>query len=521
MGGVYTCKPRGAIIDRRHTACNPRDYAPGMPLHILHLLVVVIYITPVPCAASSVSIVDSTTAFPFLRTVQEANTILRWDSGSAIQLLSSCKLVRITRRGIRCIPAGTDLVAGWGEMFTRVGDPSDRCRPHSNALCVIGNGTRFFPTDHVFVTDSSTSKCVNGQGRVLIPDSNTSFMPLRLNFTVVHGGRDDISLCDILDTNLDVIYDPGANQIFTKQLNNSALLYVSISIFILIVVVLMAEALNNNTHSNLTHNIVIWIMLVGLSILMLVRVDDRMPPVITVHDQVFLVFIIVYITISTIYWIVTSLTAVPQHGGTPLSSINATPLMQATPGAKNHTPMAEIGSVGGPNKTLQAPITTSDAQRDGLNSMLASIQLATCVLYGTADNVYVSGIFFVLLFRCMQKLHSAHYNPEQWTIGANTIIVMDVTYTALVFLFAVLPHYTNDMDTVLYTAAQYVICDTIASNAVLSAAVTAHAANMAATATTPIKPLVATTPAQQHQLAQDRENAIVNSIGPANAGPEG
>lgn len=485
-----------------------------MMMHTIPLRIAITFIVLVPCTTSSISIVDATYAFPFVRSVDDSKTPMQWDSGTAIQLLSSCQLVRITRRGIRCISAGIELVEGWEKKFTREGLTSESCLPHSKALCVMTNGNRFFPTDTVYVSDDSVAKCVNGQGRQLVPDQNTSLGSLAINGTGAQIVRDDISLCDILDTNLDVIYDPAHNQIFTKQLNNSAWLYVSISILILIVVVLMAEALSNNTHSNLVHNIIAWVLLVLLSILMLTHTDGRMHPIITVHDTVFMWIILVYITISTVYWIAASHSRVQDDNVAPKTeapeeskTAPTNPVLQESPDPPPPDAM---------EKAVQVLTNTVETQRDGLNSMLASIQLATCVLYGTADNVYVSGIFFVLLLRCMQKLHAAHYNPTPWTIYANTVIVMDVTYTALVLLFAVLPHYGNDTETILYTAAQYVICDTIASNLVLSSAIAASTAAMITA--TPKSKGSELTPADK--LANQRGNDGAD-IGPANAGERG
>jgi hypothetical protein len=96
--------------------------------------------------------------------------------------------------------------------------------------------------------------------------------------------------------------------------------------------------------------------------------------------------------------------------------------------------------------------------------MIGSIHFATCVIYGTVDNAYVTGFFFVFLFRTLQKLHDAHKHPEQWTVTANTILVLDMTYTALLFFFGVFPHYADGVDAALYAVAQYVVCETIAAN---------------------------------------------------------
>jgi hypothetical protein len=130
-------------------------------------------------------------------------------------------------------------------------------------------------------------------------------------------------------------------------------------------------------------------------------------------------------------------------------------------------------------------------------------------LYGTPDNSYVSAFFFVLLFRCLQKLHDAHMNPENWTIESNTVLLLDVAYATGIFSFGVIPHFTNDTESILYAAAQFVICDTVAANYV------AHT-------TTPIDPPAnppATPPAnppkgipKNHDA--DHANGIPDPLGP-------
>jgi hypothetical protein len=106
----------------------------------------------------------------------------------------------------------------------------------------------------------------------------------------------------------------------------------------------------------------------------------------------------------------------------------------------------------------------SETQKDGINAMIASIHFAICVLFGTPDNAYVSGFFFLLLFRCLQKLHDAHQHPSKWSILSNTILLLDIAYTTGIFTFGVMQHFENDTESVLYAAAQFVICDTITAN---------------------------------------------------------
>jgi hypothetical protein len=451
--------------------------------HLVKPVFVVILSSLQLSESTSISIVDSENAYPFLRNVDTPQSPIQWDSGYAIQLLSSCKFIRITRRGVRCIAASDNVIPGWVHEFTQKDEMhGDSCMPINNALCVMNDGKRFFPTDLVFVTDGSVSKCRNGQNRRLVesdavPPGNGS-----IRFTPKYT-PDDISLCDVLDTNLDVIYDPVNNHIFTKQLSNSTWLYTTMSFLILVVVVLSAEAVSQRSRTKLKHNIVAWILLSVTSLLMLARMDGRMHPFVTTNDRTFIAASFIYIMISTVYWVYTGYSIVQD---TDIGRIETKTVIPA------ETPPTEVVSTGVvsigvvstgvvPTKAVSAETASTEAasaeavstdvphssesQRDGVNAMIGSIHFATCVIYGTPDNTYVTSFFFIFLFRCLQKLHDAHANPDEWTAYANTIILLDVTYTAMIFSFGVLPHFTANAETILYTAAQYMVCDMVATNA--------------------------------------------------------
>ena len=93
--------------------------------------------------ASAIQIVDSGTAFPYLRSVNSPHELIRWDRGLILQQLNSCKLIRITRRGVRCIAASDQLLAEWELAFSRsVGlglMQTTECMPANDALCVTSD----------------------------------------------------------------------------------------------------------------------------------------------------------------------------------------------------------------------------------------------------------------------------------------------------------------------------------------------------------------------------------------------
>ena len=425
--------------------------------------------------ATSIPIVDNNEAFPFLRSSDTPTQVLRWDAGMAIQLLSSCKLIRITRRGVRCIPPHNHLIEGWQDFFSTHLSHEDPpaiiannpypwsiCTPRNDALCVMRSGKRFFPTDIVRVADSSVNRCINGQGRTLVGQALMNNTKTRSEGEKI---LDDISLCDILDTNLDIIYDPVNNHIFTRQLGNAIWLYACISIMILAVVVLTAEAVSQQTRSKLNHNIIAWVVLSLLSLLMLTNIDNRMHIFVTTEDRNFAIMTFLYISIITIYWIL-CVRAKKKRQEAVLKNEQVTAKIKGDLPTTDKIHKEDHKTGIGIKETNDDSETHADSetQKDGINAMIASIHFSTCVLYGTPDNAYVSGFFFLLLFRCLQKIHDAHQNPSQWSIMSNTVLLFDIAYTTGIFTFGVLQHFTSDTESILYAAAQFVICDTITSN---------------------------------------------------------
>ena len=411
--------------------CVFTSYLPRRSMRPVTVLLGLLLIseTPQHCYCVRVSIVDDVTAYPFLRNIETPTVIMRWDSGGSINLLNGCKLIRITRRGVRCVEASAQLIPGWETSFNVLAS----CVALNTALCVTEQGNRFFPADKVFVSESSVSKCVHGQGRSLVPD-------IQMDNNATNTTGDDISLCDVLDSNLDIVYDPVNNRIHTKQLSDASGLYGLISVLILVIVVLTAEALADESRSHLSHNIAAWVILTTSSLLVLMGVDGRMHPFVTEDDRAFLTISAIYVITSTVYW-ASSLeyftSNLHQEAKQPKQVSNTT------------TAPANIGP---------------QTQRDGINAMLGSVHFAICVLYGTPDNTYVSGFFFLFLFRCMQKFHAIHHNPEEWTLCANTILILDVVYTVTIFSSGILPHITNESEIILYAGAQFVVCHTIAAN---------------------------------------------------------
>ena len=198
---------------------------------------------------------------------------------------------------------------------------------------------------------------------------------------------------------------------------------------------------------------------------MLTNIDNRMHTFVTTENRKNSIMTFLYISIITIYWILCVRAKKQRQEAAMKSEQVRTTIKGDLPTTEkihkeDHKTGIEIKETHDDSETH----ADSETQKDGINAMIASIPFSTCVLYGTPDNAYVSGFFFLLLFRCLQKIHDAHQNPSQWSIMSNTVLLFDKAYTTGIFTFGVMQHSKSDTASVLYAAAQFVICDTITAN---------------------------------------------------------
>lgn len=372
---------------------------------------------PATCDARSIAIADSATTFPYLRTVDHPDVVLEWDNGDMISQTSGCELLRITRRGVRCIEGDFHLLTNWQAAFP---ETSVECLASASALCQTPT-RHFFPTGDVYTHEPNSSLCTNGQGRLLVGENHTA-------------ARDDFSLCDIVDRNVDVLYDPVARTVHVRDLANTNWLYTTTSLLILANVILVAETLSHGK-GTVRHNTIACALLVLACFLMVLRVDDRMHPVVVEEDMYFFVVSFAYVLLNCAYWV-----------WRDVCSSLALCAEQSVPPSHGHT------------------------QFDAINGMLGAVHLATCVLYGSPDNVYAPGFFFVFLLRTLQKIVDAHLYPQDWTSPlGNSLLALDVLYTITQVEFGLIPHYAKTADSMFFAASAFLVAEAIAMHAMLRA----------------------------------------------------
>lgn len=174
-----------------------------------------------------VSISDQTQ--PLLKT-PDGHSLMNWAHGDLLQMMRSSRGVRINERGVQFVRFGTVRGIAWE------GIP---CLPDPTSLCRTPEGSRFFPLDHAYV--SANVSQVQGGMRGIASVGCTgerSGRTIREPSTVY-----DVSLCDIVDSRLDVYWD--GDMVRHRRMSMSVWLYVAISIVTVYLVSCIAQNLTS------------------------------------------------------------------------------------------------------------------------------------------------------------------------------------------------------------------------------------------------------------------------------------
>jgi hypothetical protein len=138
--------------------------------------------------------------YPYIwDTISQRNVI--WSRGSLLQHVLGASAVRMTDNRIRFIPAGWTLIP-----VDNGGVGSAPCRPSKDALCLVGGselflekgvgvGSMIFPVAGVpvHIHGNTSHVCKDGVGRITEASDRG-------------GSRYDISVCDVVDGPIDVLF---------------------------------------------------------------------------------------------------------------------------------------------------------------------------------------------------------------------------------------------------------------------------------------------------------------------------
>ena len=186
------------VKDRKYHAC--RRAHPGCCSAGLSFLTFLFCCSTFPCTVSSYVRSAHEGHFPYVTDTISGRSVV-WSRGSLLQHVLGSAAVRMTDNRVRFIPAGWTLIP-----FIRDDLPFAPCKPCAEALCQVQNsqlmhsvgvgaGSMIFPIARtpVIVHGNTTHVCKNGVGR----HSEASDR---------EGTRYDISVCDVVDGPIDVLF---------------------------------------------------------------------------------------------------------------------------------------------------------------------------------------------------------------------------------------------------------------------------------------------------------------------------
>ncbi len=220
-------------------------------------------------------------SFPFL-VLSGEYSVLPWNYGRLFLQRLSANYVRVTPRGVQF---STMTTMNEQAVSAAVWN-THACAPTAHALCRVDRGLVLFPDtvvdvpydfsqipSNAFLTEFPTGACTSPSSARIVNLSDTQY---------------EVSLCDLMDANLDVVFDTRSDMVYWRMDRTSALEYVGVSIasvyFISCISVNVVRLARGDT---LALTAVDNSMLVGLILYVLVGLiwdKGGLQPLITAHD---------------------------------------------------------------------------------------------------------------------------------------------------------------------------------------------------------------------------------------------
>lgn len=181
--------------------------------------------------------------------VFDPNTVpVAWNTGHLHEISLASQFMRITTRGMHY--AAFHNPHPWSLKDAQPHHPwhAQRCRAVPGALCEESAGNvsmQYFPTGVVDLPDDMLAQFSGSQ-----QSSYVTFV-MAHNATCTHAqsgrvikpydNRYEISLCDLLDNNLDIVWDTQAQRVFWRLDETSMFMYIVISVLGIYLVSCLAE----------------------------------------------------------------------------------------------------------------------------------------------------------------------------------------------------------------------------------------------------------------------------------------
>jgi hypothetical protein len=358
----------------------------------------------------------------------ETWTPVTWTRGSYLQRVLSSSAVRVTDNRVRFIPAGWAMLSigpAADQDAWSYGGYSVACVPDIDALCRvkgpdlrvslgIGEESRVFPVSGsgVFVHGSKSSRvdraCIHGVGRISGAVDVSRFVY-------------DISVCDVVDGVLDVLFTRDRLQLVHINVNST--LYVLTGLLVVLIIVLVTQNLTvdilrytcktNTVENRVDDSIPVSVCMV-LSIILtfcscvLPGVLNRgtpglFVPIATVFDLYYFCTIIGYMTVHCFIWLTRR----------TLRYMSRSSLLAGSDGGSKGHRVAQLHSV---------------------NFMVAALLLSIFSTHGTIETVLTAPLLFIFMFRTLFKCYAVEnsignalaHDPLVQTVFESLLISIDV-----------------------------------------------------------------------------------------------
>lgn len=166
-----------------------------------------------------VSISDK--AYPFINEVSSGLT-LAWSYGSYAQLTRSSIALRVNERGVNFIHTGSVRDLATSSSWT-----AHDCYDSTTSLCVLRDGSRVFPFDRVSIA-ANRSRVSPDIAEVALEGCRSTRESRRRISDLIY--TYDISLCDVVDSRLDVLYLSLENRVLLRRNATPLWVYVLVSL---------------------------------------------------------------------------------------------------------------------------------------------------------------------------------------------------------------------------------------------------------------------------------------------------
>lgn len=235
-------------------------------------------------------------AFPNL-VFGDATQVMPWDHGTIYSLRLKSTFLRITQRGLQYSMSSTAPIMANGIW------KSASCTPTHDGLCATSKsdgGMVWFPDTKVDIPDNfalipENSYLVDFANGTACTSSSTG------RSVTMFDERYEVSLCDLLDSNLDVVYID--ENIYWRQDKTELWLYLLISVVSIYLVSCVSEnivaSVNNNSNSDIGHQ-KYSIYLTLLLIFYVIYAENTVSLLLTKEDIDLCLHLVIYVVVQGI-----------------------------------------------------------------------------------------------------------------------------------------------------------------------------------------------------------------------------